>query len=118
MATKKTIQKSVKSPIKVTAEQEALIHLNNANKKLTLDIANMQAWMKVTQDMLLGIARLTGLDAKAFAKAIDEGERNKSYELEVIAELKKLRNQEEKKLNKKAPKRAVDAPVVKVAKKK
>lgn len=106
----------VKSPIKVTAEQEALLHLNNANKKLTQDIAGMQAWMKVTQDMLLGIARLTGLDAKAFAKAIDESERNKSYELEVITELKKLRNQQEKKVSKSVPKRAVNAPVVKAKK--
>jgi hypothetical protein len=112
MATKKM----VKSPIKVTAEQEALLHLNNANKKLTQDIAGMQAWMKVTQDMLLGIARLTGLDAKAFAKAIDESERNKSYELEVITELKKLRNQQEKKVSKSVPKRAVNAPVVKAKK--
>lgn len=113
--------KMVKSPINVTAEQEALLHLNNANKKLTQDIANMQAWMKVTQDMLLGIARLTGLDAKAFAKAIDEGERNKSFELDTITELKKIRNQVEKKLSKGVAKRAVDAPVVKakkVAKKK
>jgi hypothetical protein len=108
--------KMVKSPIKVTAEQEALLHLNNANKKLTRDIAGMQAWMKVTQDMLLGIARLTGLDAKAFAKAIDESERNKSYELEVITELKKLRNQQEKKVSKSVPKRAVEAPVVKAKK--
>lgn len=112
MSAKKTTTKSVKSPIQVTAEQEALLLLNNANKKLTQDIANMQAWMSVTQDMLISIARLTGLDSKAFAKAIDESERNKSFELETVECLKELRAKAEAKLDKKAPKRKVDAPVV------
>jgi hypothetical protein len=117
MSVKKTSSKKlVKSPIKVTAEQEALLHLNNANKKLTQDIAGMQAWMKVTQDMLLGIARLTGLDAKAFAKAIDESERNKAFELDTVDNLKQLRASAEKKVSKSVPKRAVDAPVVKAKK--
>lgn len=117
MKAKKTTKKSIKSPMQVTAEQEALLHLNNANKKLTQDIANMQAWMKVTQDMLLGIARLTGLDAKAFAKAIDESERNKAFELDTVDNLKQLRAKAEQKLSKEVSKRSVDAPVVKVAKK-
>lgn len=116
MSAKKTTKKSVKSPIQMTAEQEALLRLNESIKTANQSIANMQAWMSVTQDMLISIARLTGLDSKAFAKAIDESERNKSFELDTVTELKKIRNQVEKKLSKSVPKRSVDAPVVKVKK--
>ena len=107
-----TNKKPVKSPIQVTAEQEALLRLNDIVKTLNQNIKNMQAWMKVTGDMILGLARLSGLDAKAFATAIDASERNKEFEMETVAELKKIRAAAEKKLSKTVPKRSVDAPVI------
>lgn len=113
---KTTAKKSVKSPMQMTAEQEALLQLNSLIKQINQNVANMQAWMRVTQDMLLGSARLAGLDPVAFAKAIDESERNQSFELEVVTELKKIRAIAEKRKNAAAAKRAVDSPVVKIKK--
>ena len=69
----KTSKKGIKSPMQVTAEQEALLILNDKVKSLDKSTANMQAWMKVTQDMFLAVARLSGLDAKALAKATPTG---------------------------------------------